>query len=259
MHHALTGVSAKLVRAKQQLDAIHRILRGFKYGECRIVFEEDVNRGAIFPRVHLPKPPIKLPIAIGEMLYHVRSALDHIVYQLALSNSPTIPKKPAFPIYTDPHNFASMKKSRLAGIPEKAAALIETLQPYEGRENPLLMLDKLHNVDEHRTLNLVTAVASDTEVQWSEGGNPLVSLFIGGEEIRDGAIFCGIGVRREAVTKAQIARVAKMEMQGKAAIFVAFDDPSAESLEECRVDRTLEAILNFVRNNVVPAFEPFFD
>lgn len=260
MKHPLGGVKAKLVRAKQHLDAARRILGRFKYGECRIVFEEDADMNLIVPRVHLSKPPTKLPIIIGDMLYNVRSALDHLIYQLVLSNPPNTPnKKTAFPIHADRQSFDSIKKLRLKGVPVKAAALVEALQPYAGRENPLLMLDKLHNVDKHRTLNVVTAVASDTEVQWSEGGAPFLTLFVGGEEIRDGATFGGIGITRNAVTHESLARVTKMEMHGKAAIFVAFDDPSVDSLEECRVDRTLEVILNFVRDEVIPMFEPFLD
>lgn len=50
-----------------------------------------------------------------------------------------------------------------------------------------------------------------------------------------------------------------MKVQGKAAIFIAFDNATAESLEPHRVDAVLQSIFKFVRYTVFEAFEPFFD
>jgi len=50
-----------------------------------------------------------------------------------------------------------------------------------------------------------------------------------------------------------------MKMQGEATAFVAFDKPEAPSLAEFRVDTMLQDILDFVRDFLFPAFEPFFN
>ena len=50
-----------------------------------------------------------------------------------------------------------------------------------------------------------------------------------------------------------------MKLKGKASIFVAFGDTAAEELEPLRIETVLQEILEFIRDRIVPAFEPFFD
>jgi len=50
-----------------------------------------------------------------------------------------------------------------------------------------------------------------------------------------------------------------MKVQGKASIFVAFGDSTAEELEPLRVETVLHEILQLARDRIVPAFEPFFE
>jgi hypothetical protein len=49
-----------------------------------------------------------------------------------------------------------------------------------------------------------------------------------------------------------------MKMQGTCSVFLAFDDPVAESLENSRVDRTVQNIFTFVRDRVLPSFDDLF-
>jgi hypothetical protein len=176
-----------------------------------------------------------------------------------------------FPICSTPKSFAdALKARRLRGIPDKARTLIENLQPYSSGDESLRILADLHDIDKHRMLNLTTAVARDTFVDWSSGDDiPFFSLFIGGEELRDGAVFgpmmpldnpellsyIGSGETLASFRK----RFLNMKVQGKASIFVAFDNPTADELEPLRVDIVLSKILEFVREAIIPRFEPFFD
>ena len=54
------------------------------------------------------------------------------------------------------------------------------------------------------------------------------------------------------------ARLENMKVKGKASIFVAFNDPTAKSLEPLRVETVLENMFEFVRDEAFAAFEPFF-
>lgn len=49
------------------------------------------------------------------------------------------------------------------------------------------------------------------------------------------------------------------KLNGKCTLFIAFDDPGAEELADRRIDMVLQEIFEFVRDDVIPAFEPFFD
>src|SRR5215469_3237540 len=239
---ALWSARFKLVRAEEHLDSVLHILRGFAYGDCHIFGEKDAERNLVIFRVSLPKPPDILACVIGDFLFNVRCALDHIIYSLVLSNAPNeLRDSTAFPICSTADNFAAARKRhRLDGVPEKAVALIERLQPYHAGNEPLAMLDELHNIDKHKSLHLTTAVAREVELKWLNEQFPFLVTFLGNEELRDGAQFGDVGVALDARFASQLA---EMKVHGKAAIFVAFDNSTAESLELYRVDAMLHDLL----------------
>jgi hypothetical protein len=255
------AVRVKLVRAEKHLNEVIAATRKYAQGECSIVLEKDSKRKLFVQRVRLtPSASPEVSAIAGDFLANVKSILDYIVWELVKTtpgNSPTASNQ--FPITYTASEFADqIARKRLRGVPIEAATLIERLQPYNAGNSFLGTLNRLHNIDKHRTLNVVTVVADNTEVVAQSGE---FALFLGDEELRDGTIFGGIGI--PFATAARIpnfkARLPNMKMHGKCSMFIAFDDESAEDLEGLRVDRTLQEIFEFVRDAVIPAFEPFFD
>lgn len=267
--HPLDGVRLKLFRAQKHLHDVIEVVGRMENGQCEIIPEHkpDSNLGVL--RIRLtPKPPPELSVVAGDCLFNLRSALDHLVWQLVLANGKMPTRHNMFPICESPKAFAYNigKLRRLDGVSAQAHALIESLQPYPTRENPLGMLATLHNIDKHQTINVTTAVARDTELVWgggpaellSETGDPAAVLetFLGDEELRDGAIMpIGLNLVNDRVRD----RFSKMKVQGYAAMFVAFHDPGATELEPLRVDSVLQQICDFVGNTVISGFERFFD
>jgi hypothetical protein len=103
---------------------------------------------------------------IGEALYNLRSALDHVVWPL---------RARAFPIYIEaaefwkeaangrPHHSSGYAKIIKVGD-EKARELIVGLQPFnrvggDPETHPLWLLNQLRNIDEHRHLHVVAAAS----------------------------------------------------------------------------------------------------
>lgn len=271
MKASLDSVRLKLDRAEEHFNAIAAVLDKFSIGRCEFIPEEDEETHLGFQRVHLPKPPAQLPLMIADFLYNIRSALDHLVWQLVLAQD-SVPQKgkTAFPICDNRENFETQRKRhRLDGVPDRAAVLIESFQPYAGRDQTLRTLSSLHERDKHQTLNLTTAVASDTLINWASGNSTYLQTFLGGEELRDGEIFGGISIplndpeivaisgRQESLASFR-ERFLNAKAQGEAAIFVAFGDTEAEELEPFRVERVLQAILERVRDQIIPCFGPFF-
>jgi hypothetical protein len=160
-------------------------------------------------------------------------------------------------------NIALDERKRLRDVSETACTLIEGLQPYHSGNEALERLDTLHNMDKHRTLNLTTVVADNTSLSYFRAGKPVLNMFIGDEELRDGTIFGEIGVpiSNPEFTKMfpNAARTrSEVEVKGKASLFVAFDEIDAYSLRDFRVGPTLGSILQFVKETVIPRFEPLF-
>jgi hypothetical protein len=124
-------------------------------------------------------------------------------------------------------------------------------------------MDALHNMDKHRTLILTTVVADNTSLRCFIAGTPVLDMFLGDEELHDGAVFGGIGIPindSELIEMfPNVARtISQIEVRGEATLFVAFKEPNIEYLEDFKVSAALGGILKFIKESVVPQFYTFF-
>jgi hypothetical protein len=162
----LVSVRLKIDRARNHFDhlsaAIHEAMRA-KQNSNVSPFEFDGERNHLLLRAVEPRPLDQMvPLAIGDSVHNLRSALDHIVFQLAAINGAPAEagEKTAFPIYSSPKGFKDFAKKSLAPfISAEALTAIAKLQPYEaGNGGPLSvlwMLSQLDNVDKHRIVVVV--------------------------------------------------------------------------------------------------------
>jgi hypothetical protein len=261
MEATLEGVRLKLDRAGDHLQHVVKIIADMTKVRCEMIPEEfgeggEKKYGVL--RVRLtPKPPASLSVVIGDFLFNVRSALDHLLWQLVFLNENKPSKSNMFPISSTPDIFSEeVKRGRVKGISTEAQKLLENLQPYHPGNEPLATLADLHNLDKHRTLNLLTAVAQHTHVDWSDTSGPIVSMMIGDEELRDGSIFGSLAM--PFLSDAMRERFFAVSIQGHATSFIAFSDFAVDELEPYRVDTVLQGILAFARDKIVPVFAPFF-
>src|SRR5215472_10530934 len=133
--------------------------------------DENSTTGLTFWITLEAEPPDDVALAIGDCIHNLRSALDHIVYELSCHHK----KKghvgsTAFPIYEDRKDWdekdskGKLKSTsglyKLRAIPAGAQARIEQLQPFHGLEpkywprERLLHVHRLDLADKHRNLNL---------------------------------------------------------------------------------------------------------
>jgi hypothetical protein len=106
--------------------------------------------------------PLIWGVMIGNIVHNLRSALDHLVWELVKANGEQPRSGPGgnqFPIldHKPPAGFdVAMRKSRLRGIHLWDRQKIATMQPYRRpyhipiANNPLLFLAGLSNTDKHR-------------------------------------------------------------------------------------------------------------
>jgi hypothetical protein len=119
--------------------------------------------------------PQDWPITIGEILFNLRSALDHVAYELATSHSgpsldPKVAQSAEFPIFSSEEDFRDRGRHKIRAIAPDRQALIERMQPFPGRtsraartlvdEIPeyLYLLHELARVERHRLPPVVTQV-----------------------------------------------------------------------------------------------------
>jgi len=91
-------------------------------------------------------------ILVGEICYNLRSALDYLVYELAVLDSGFIVDGTQFPIENKRKGFEWwINRGWLDGLNAAHITAIETLQPYRGCHWTAILKD-LSNPDKHRSL-----------------------------------------------------------------------------------------------------------
>jgi hypothetical protein len=179
----------KLVRADEHLKALNDEVAAFlQIRPYEVVTQQDVPRGNIRAHVvYRHAPPAILLMLIGDVLYNLRSALDHLAWSLAGTNADT---RTEFPIFADKSKFCAVNSHgipkrgsgllKMHDMPVSAQAVIESLQPYNGSHGlpecaPLWLLQASCIEDKHHTLNLVAA-GMEGNVHISTGRHPAYGL-----------------------------------------------------------------------------------
>jgi len=237
------------------MDAVQATIIGYiETGPYLLHQKYDADTGQFTVRVsveHLP-PPV-LPLLIGDCLYNLRSALDHLAS--AIPGAPGRPNQVHFPILNSDTDFKIHGAWRIAHMPVEARDIIGSLQPYSGgnlnQANPLWVLNALCNEDKHR--NLVIC------------GYTNVGLGVGITELRDVDMFAGhIGALEGAFEHGAIVASMVFKRTGpKPKVHLDFDatfDVAFAQEGKARgapVIAILKQIEKHIREEVFPKLEPF--
>jgi hypothetical protein len=187
---SLSGPRAKWRRAQAHLETLRQEIPEWSGGwepPNRYSVTPETHRDGLEYRFYVDPPELDTEgwaLLVGDCLFNLRSALDHIVYELHLrhykGNIPTDAREaPAFPILTvkpdgkhgraaDPAKWNEIKR---LGFKQRRA--IEVLQPYNRRHHKfrdvrsrLARLQTLNNIDKHRRLHVLEALALTPPVPW---------------------------------------------------------------------------------------------
>jgi hypothetical protein len=155
----------KLIRARWHLDCLDRSMEEFMATHPRRLVGA-VEDGKYRLRYQVvAEPPPGWGTVIGDCVHNLRSCLDHLVYQLTLTNLGEVLDDTSFPILETEEAFDEKSHrdfSRgtwpIRGIQPDAQVAVEKLQPYHRKEgphmDPLWLLNRLWNIDKHRLLHL---------------------------------------------------------------------------------------------------------
>lgn len=176
----MDGCWAKLARAERHLQDYESSLREFtRTHPLRVTVERSVAENTLTFYAHdvVPCDP-QWSLIIGDCAHNARSALEHLVYQLAVRSlgrelTDDEAKKPQFFVVEDQTKWRDVEK-RLAklGMAPEFLDRLEQIQPYNGWDERIwgqhempgppapiaLYLDeltKLNNADKHRLLTPV--------------------------------------------------------------------------------------------------------
>ena len=109
---SLVGIHAKLSRVENQMKGITNESQGLCAEVGKAItreVSEDGSKQVWVYRGETPDAPIEWSIILGEILYNLRSALDHLVWQLVLANGQTPGRHNEFPIAVDHQTWLQEK------------------------------------------------------------------------------------------------------------------------------------------------------
>lgn len=173
----LNAVRAKIARSQEHAQAINSEVRAWMdrkpYGLTQHV-NPDSTRYSLVLRENEPAPFQRWTLMFSDFLNNLRSALDYLVYAIAVSDSGVDPPpgsdKLMFPITDCRIKFDdAVRRGRLGDIAQPVRTAIELLQPYN-RPHPefpplLAILRDLNNSDKHKLPNLAYGAFAQGELR----------------------------------------------------------------------------------------------
>ena len=154
----LQGVNAKIDRAQQSLQALDADIAALcEYERRKHLFVME-QRLLLVLHSRETEPLVNYAVRVGEITYNLRSALDHLVWQLVLDNGEDPTPSNGFPIFRKEHGYPTAAKKMLKGVKQDRSEMIHRLQPFQ--ENSVVgahlwMLNSICNIDKHRYLTVV--------------------------------------------------------------------------------------------------------
>jgi len=168
--YPLDGPRRKLDRAAEHIQTLNDAVRRFYDSEpLHRSGQFNAEQTAYIYRFEVDAIPIYIGIVASDVLHNLRSALDHITWQLALITAHAENRVPyrltAFPIFLKDDDLARREIKRLLqDVPNDARDIIESLQPYNTPQsfrpevNGLWLLHQLSNADKHQVITIGAAM-----------------------------------------------------------------------------------------------------
>lgn len=221
----------KMHRAKAHIDDLADSVETWLGSDAYTISEEvEPQTGDHVLRAHITKPlDPGWPLTVGDAVHNLRSALDHIAYQIALDGyqaqhpNGTIPlghqRRIMFPIVAASNDpklsvdefYRQVIKGQLRYVPPDPAAVIETLQPYKrSPDDPardlLWVVNELDVIDKHRKLTSAAVANPLRSMQVTGGDVHIKKLHMGGEPVENDREVMRWNIEAMTATPVQINR-----------------------------------------------------
>lgn len=257
---SLDGPRAKLDRARLHLEALNDGIRAFTETDTHdFTNEVDLETGDQIIRIRILNEPDNPTwgLIVGDFAHNLRSALDHLVWQLVLlsGNKPSTANQ--FPITRSRRDYwlprrrrPSIRDRMLKGVAAPHRAMIDFVQPHMGEEpdeTTLAHLAWLSNVDKHNVIHAgIVRVREPDESMFDyrvsgAGGFADVSVEVG--PLKDGAEVARVNMY---ATKPN----ADVEMEANIPVYIGFGERGFPNY-------AFNALYNWITRYIL-SFEPVF-
>lgn len=273
MDWLLRSIDAKLDRADKHLRSIEDVIDEDAVSKLLNTWTDRDRKGRVRVRVkEIEEFPGVWDAWIGECIYNMRSALDHLAYGLNIVGSGEDPPpnwgSSQFPIYSDRRTYRKGgRRGRPARplieyFPRGAKAAVERVQPYHGRKDDpagarrLSDLAELSNIDKHRRFPVAAAGQTGMILPSHVEGHVVSGYSTKFRVLKPDATIVWLEVPTLPPSckepKVDLDFMANIEFVGPAA-----NPPVSLLVPSEPVPFTLNAILKYIRGKVLPELLPF--
>jgi hypothetical protein len=219
----------KLDRANSHLNLLKGEIESWlQHRPYEISLDKDPETLEEICRIHIVRqPPMEWSILVGEIIYSLRSSLDHAVYALSGLGGKAPPKGTEFPIFRDEPAFRNTKRPgglwKARGLSPAAVEVVDSVQPFrqgggEPERHILWVLQELCNADKHRSLNLTSTALGASSLDLTAAGGVTIQR----SQVRaDGPVKNDAVLARWAI---DVSGNGKIELEGEIGVDVAFDE-----------------------------------
>ena len=207
-------------------------------------------------RIHKELPRHRLAALVGDCVHNLRSALDHLVWQLSedfsgVDDSDTTSQ---FPIFRSEHLYQSRGVNQIGRVGASATALIRLLQPFHDEQplaHPLWFVHDLDRRDKHLEASL-TAVAAKNyghRISHRREDRGTFHLLLSLEDIEDGVQIAEVTI---------FPKDAKVRVQPQFEFEIALTRPTVpDTTPRLFVVSFLDYLATRV-SGVIKCFDPFY-
>jgi hypothetical protein len=170
--HPFAGIHEKLKRADENIVNLKTEIGAFlNEGMYPVIPHPDSTTWQEAVNYHRSKPiPKRFSVLAGEIVHHLRSSLDHIIWHFSDVKSANVQTSIEFPVFeTEPIEKDKIRnyERKIKGIRSPAVLkLIKDLQPYnagaDAADESLLIVHNMDRFDKHRELVIVHSAVSIT-------------------------------------------------------------------------------------------------
>jgi hypothetical protein len=183
----LEGCYAKLARAEQLILELDRVNRRFFRRNTPLaeIIQDPTTRRQRLIASNVKAPPVAHSIIVGDVLYNLRSCLDHVVHQLIVAHTGKEPtyRTYEFPVFVTEKKFDENINRLLRDVSPDGVQRVRQVQPFtfaRPSDTALFALNELGLVDKHRVpllavirgrVSAMTAEDENTSMLWAGGGH----------------------------------------------------------------------------------------
>jgi hypothetical protein len=139
--------------AKKNLHNLETLANKHIFDQENIVVKDSNQANRVMLMVD--KMPFDVILMAGDIIHHLRSALDHLAFNLVQVGGGIPDTQTCFPIAETREKYETTKARKVRGMRDEAKTAIDDLCPYGGGNEALWRIHYLDIVDKHRELIVI--------------------------------------------------------------------------------------------------------